>query len=274
MKHYLFFKNVEFYPETHKLKMTSVNREISLFSTASRCLELLITHQGSVITQRDLMAFAWTDHGLSVSPNTFYQNISALRKSLAEFIPDENIIITIKRSGLTIPENIEIALISETTLPLLPEVASPSDEKKTYYEVTINKHNYDDFHASDHHNTSTLSKKPVWLPFWFFIMTLSVVFLIEGHFVPAPQAKDLEDPFRNYSFYKRINTACSLFVSSDAGHTDSDNNLINIPQPYRKGYDRVYVTQHEGAMTRSTIYCMVSYNITASCVSESIVREK
>lgn len=273
MPHHLILNKVEFYPETKILKMTSDNRKISLFSSASRCLELLITRQGSIIPQRELMAFAWGDHGLSVSPNTFYQNISSLRKSLAELIPDEDIIITMKRSGLTIPKDIEITLVSEATIPSLPEIPTYFDEKKTAHVVNItNKSSDGGFHSLNHNNTSILSRKSFWVFMWFFIILLSATLLIKSYYFPVLHAKTLEDPFRHYTFYKKINANCSLFVNPDSGQIDPGNKLINISQSGCKGYDRVYVTLHEGTVTSSAMYCMLSNDTPSSCISEYVVR--
>lgn len=272
MPHHLILNKVEFYPETKILKMTSDNRKILLFSSASRCLELLITRQGSIIPQRELMAFAWGDHGLSVSPNTFYQNISSLRKSLAELIPDEDIIITMKRSGLIIPKDIEITLVSDATIQSLPEAPSSFNEKEFPDSLNLTKKGDGDFYSLNHDDTSILSKKFFWIYLWFFIIVLSTALLIKSYYFPKPQPKTLEDPFRHYTFYKKINANCSLFVNPDSGKIDPGNKFINIPQSDCKGYDRVFVTLHEGTMTSSAMYCMVSHNMTTSCVSEYFVR--
>lgn len=112
------------------------------------------------------------------------------------------------------------------------------------------------------------SNKSFLLTLWIVVILLSIAVLIKSYYFPDLQPKTLEDPFRNYTFYKKINANCSLFVNSDAGLIDPNNQLINIPQSGCKGYDRVYVTLHEGTMTSSAMYCMVSHNMTTSCVSE------
>lgn len=256
------------------IKLASGEREISLFSTASRCLELLIIQQGVIIPQRELMAFAWKNHGLSVSPNTFYQNISSLRKSLAELIPDENIIVTIKRSGLIIPKDIEITRVSEELMPPLPDGPHSIDEPDITSKVTIKKSNVNAVHSLNDGNVLIQSQKYFWLSIWLFIILVSMAVLIKSHYFPSPQAENMEDPFRNYTFYKKINANCSLFVNPDAGQIDPENTLVNISQSGCKGYDRVYVTLYEGAITRSAMYCTVSNNTPTSCISEYFVRNK
>jgi DNA-binding winged helix-turn-helix (wHTH) protein len=55
---------------------------IILNSPASRCLLLLIERIGSIVTQQEFLDIVWTKCGMQVSTNTFYQNISILRKGL------------------------------------------------------------------------------------------------------------------------------------------------------------------------------------------------
>ena len=49
----------------------------------------------------------WRKHGMEVTVNTLYQNISILRKTLKRVGVDENIIITVPKKGITLSARVE-----------------------------------------------------------------------------------------------------------------------------------------------------------------------
>lgn len=49
----------------------------------------------------------WRKHGMEVTVNTLYQNISILRKTLKRVGIEENIIITVPKKGITLTAQIE-----------------------------------------------------------------------------------------------------------------------------------------------------------------------
>ncbi|GLR11080.1 hypothetical protein GCM10007905_38000 [Mixta theicola] len=55
----------------------------------------------------------WRKHGMEVTVNTLYQNISILRKTLKRVGIDENIIITVPKKGITLSAQVE-ALAGKT----------------------------------------------------------------------------------------------------------------------------------------------------------------
>ncbi|WP_433977665.1 winged helix-turn-helix domain-containing protein [Erwinia sp. E_sp_B01_9] len=49
---------------------------------ASRCFMLLIQKRGKVVTREEFLQHVWIENGAFVSQNTYYQNISILRRTL------------------------------------------------------------------------------------------------------------------------------------------------------------------------------------------------
>ncbi|HGU9824733.1 TPA: transcriptional regulator [Enterobacter cancerogenus] len=94
-----------------------------LNSPAGRCLLLLIERAGSIVTQQDFLDIVWQRRGMLVSPNTYYQNISILRKGLKKIGFDVDPIVTIPRIGLTLASDTQI-VIKEPATPA-PEMAVP-----------------------------------------------------------------------------------------------------------------------------------------------------
>ena len=102
-KHYIINGLVEFHPAASTLRdLNNPDRVVVLNSPAGRCLLLLIERVGSVVTQQECMAIVWQRRGMLVSPNTYYQNISILRKGLKKAGFETDPIVTIPRIGLTL----------------------------------------------------------------------------------------------------------------------------------------------------------------------------
>lgn len=130
--------------------LTDVNEVITLHAPTARCLLLLIEKKGEVVSRECFLEQVWHARGVVVSENTFYQNISLLRKSLKKVAPKENIVITVRSRGFIIPENTRIQPLEdkkemeethftnetgreekEASLSLLPVISNASGEKAT-----------------------------------------------------------------------------------------------------------------------------------------------
>lgn len=78
-----------------------------LLTPSSHCLRYLITHKGNIVSRPTLMEQGWEQFGFVVSTNTLNQNILLIRKAISQF-SDKEIIKTVFRQGVVIPENITI----------------------------------------------------------------------------------------------------------------------------------------------------------------------
>ncbi|MQK22569.1 transcriptional regulator, partial [Escherichia coli] len=67
-------------------------------------------NQGRIVTQAELLQNAWGERGMSVTPNTLYQNISLLRKSLNRFNVNGTLIQTIPKRGFMIADEANIRI--------------------------------------------------------------------------------------------------------------------------------------------------------------------
>lgn len=101
-------------PDKNRLINCETRSENTLYSTASRCLFVLITNVGKVVSHKSLYEAGWEKHGKEVTPNTLYQTISELRKQLKNAGFKDNIIQTLPRQGWTINTEILITEINET----------------------------------------------------------------------------------------------------------------------------------------------------------------
>ncbi|MEH0886908.1 winged helix-turn-helix domain-containing protein [Enterobacter sp. UNJFSC 003] len=110
-KHYIINNLVEFHPAASTLRdINNPDRVVVLNAPAGRCLLLLIERAGSIVTQQEFLDIVWQSRGMLVSSNTYYQNISILRKGLKKIGFEADPIVTIPRIGLTLASDIRISL--------------------------------------------------------------------------------------------------------------------------------------------------------------------
>lgn len=115
--HYIINGFIEFHPAASTLRnLNDSENVIVLNSPAGRCLLLLITRNGTIVTQQEFMDIVWEKNGMLVSPNTFYQNISILRKGLKKVGLSEDLVVTIPRVGLTLASGTDITKRSSEKL--------------------------------------------------------------------------------------------------------------------------------------------------------------
>lgn len=125
---YLIDNCVEFWPEDNLLHSRINNEEITLFVAASRCFQLLLNQQGSLVLQQELFDVGWQKNAPGVSNNTLYQNILMLRKGLRLAGYEPSVIKTVPRQGLMIPATVPVEKIvqhgAEKHTEPLPVVAA------------------------------------------------------------------------------------------------------------------------------------------------------
>ncbi len=118
-KSYLINHVVIFHSEEHRLVPVKGHNgvETSLNIPASRCLLLLIERKNTVVSKEDLFDKAWEQRGTYVTANTFYQNISLLRKALKSVGLPEEIIKTVPKRGLMLDEDVVITPFTQEVGP-------------------------------------------------------------------------------------------------------------------------------------------------------------
>lgn len=132
--YYIINDFLQFSPLSNRLtKLNEKNVYVTLNSPASRCLLMLIKQQGNIITQQEFMDEVWQKKGMVVGKNTYYQNISILRKTFKNIGMDEDIVITIPRIGLTLAQGVDIRFVpAEENKSLLKSSKKTSRQKKAF----------------------------------------------------------------------------------------------------------------------------------------------
>lgn len=120
---YLLNGTVAFWPQKHKLvSLTSEAKTLALSNPASRCLDLLIRHHGEVILRDTFFQLVWINNGAQVTNNTFYQNISLLRRAFKEFGLNEEWIVTVPKVGIKLESQLQIDIREDVEEPALVPV--------------------------------------------------------------------------------------------------------------------------------------------------------
>lgn len=117
----LFIINDEIIFDANSFELKSlvnVGETIILNAPTSRCLQLLIEKKDEVVSRDDFLEQVWQARGIVVSQNTFYQNISLLRKSLKNAGLTDDIIITVRRKGFCLASDIQIQPLENEKIKL------------------------------------------------------------------------------------------------------------------------------------------------------------
>lgn len=123
---------------TSELKsLTDANEIITLNAPTARCLQLLIEKKGEVVSRECFLNQVWHARGIVVSENTFYQNISLLRKSLKKVASTSDIVVTVRSKGFVIPESTRIhPLKAEEYIRVSHSSSEIRDEKENVFIST------------------------------------------------------------------------------------------------------------------------------------------
>lgn len=112
---------------------------VTLNAPTARCLQILLENNGRVISREEFLEAVWKNRGIIVSQNTFYQNISLLRKSLNKAGLSQDIVVTVRQRGFVLASGVHIASFmrndeAESTEPLnvkaIKDTCFPSIERK------------------------------------------------------------------------------------------------------------------------------------------------
>ncbi|MEB6379563.1 winged helix-turn-helix domain-containing protein [Leclercia adecarboxylata] len=124
---FIINNEIIFDADSFELKpINSVGEVVVLNAPTSRCLQLLIEQKNEVVSRDDFLEQVWLARGIVVSQNTFYQNISLLRKSLKNSGLTEDIIITVRRKGFTLAPNTILQPYEDVTRDALTAVGASS----------------------------------------------------------------------------------------------------------------------------------------------------
>ncbi|QIT27129.1 winged helix-turn-helix domain-containing protein [Raoultella terrigena] len=263
-KHYIINEIVEFHPVDGTLRdLSNPDRVVVLNSPAGRCLLLLIERAGTIVTQQECMDIVWQRRGMLVSPNTYYQNISVLRKGLRKIGFQNDPIVTIPRIGLT--------LASETTITIkeVPRQASEDHEYDTARS--------DEASASQAEPTAqpTIAVySPRRMRWW--TKALLVVLLFSGAGVINHSFSRSNLFIDDYYFASTVG-ACRVYLANSIQAQDERAMALTYVGQFKDGcvnYPWVYIGRYARLPRASVIRCDRSMKEPNRCISDYFIEDR
>lgn len=199
--------------ENSTLKIT-LNRPIS------RCLVLLIERKGEIISQEDFFEFVWRAHGAKITANTYYQNISILRRTLAQMGLGDEIIKTVSRKGLMLSQSSEIVRVTSSRIPARLPVPEPNEPASSEHEVK--KDSVEDARHPTLSSQRTSALKQHHL-YYIFAAIVVMIFITTG-LIKNFNTKST-DFFSHYKYVKSIKS-CQVY----SNHTFSGNEKLMLKE--------------------------------------------
>ena len=187
MAYNLFLINKEIIFDVNSCELRTLKPDgtkVTLNAPTARCLLLLIENGGKVVSRDDFLERVWMARGIVVSQNTFYQNISLLRKSLKKAGLTDEIIVTVRRNGFILAPGTHLEIVEE------------EDSENTIPSTTISGHasiksppgaltgyNVMDNNAAPSGSSGVILKLPKWVIVLFVILIVAeLISLIIKHF--------------------------------------------------------------------------------------------
>lgn len=297
--HYIINGVIEFHPATSTLRdLNNPEHVVVLNSPAGRCLLLLIKRIGTIVTQQEFMEIVWEKSGMLVSPNTFYQNISILRKGLKKIGLLEDPVVTIPRIGLTLTSGTKIKkLTTEKEVEVSHENAHVIDESTLTYELSMldqqegrdeTKHAMafaapepepesrpvapaglkEKWHNVFHRSTAVRHV------FWA-VGVLAAVALAAG-LLTQINAKDDSQYFADYRFID-TRQGCHLLVADRNLSAEEKASVLSYGDQFKEScarYPWLYITHYSMLPRVSVIRCDKPMNEPNNCISEYFFRDR
>ena len=187
MTYNLFLINKEIIFDVNSCELRTLKPDgtkVTLNAPTARCLQLLIENGGKVVSRDDFLEHVWMARGIVVSQNTFYQNISLLRKSLKKAGLTDEIIVTVRRNGFILAPGTHLEIVeeedSENTIPSTTISGHASIKSQP---GALTGYNVIDNNAAPSGSSGVILKLPKWVIVLFVILIVAeLISLIIKHF--------------------------------------------------------------------------------------------
>ncbi|MCW9449797.1 winged helix-turn-helix domain-containing protein [Klebsiella michiganensis] len=174
---YIINNEVIFNVDMNELQPVGENGDsVTLNVPTARCLQLLLESNGKIISREEFLDIVWKNRGIVVSQNTFYQNISLLRKSLLKAGLSQDIIVTVRQRGFVLAAGSNIASFFRTdekepenpeNVQITASTSSPPVENNVTHNLAIQE----DAQKNFNDNKATEFKLPKWILPLLLVMT-------------------------------------------------------------------------------------------------------
>lgn len=249
---------VIFFPKEHELKiLDSQNRVISLNIPASECLFLLLKKSGDVVNRKEFFHEVWESKGLYVTPNTFYQNISLLRRALKSAGLEDNVIRTVSKQGIRFSGKIEII---NDNVSLDTPISGGRDKVEVGNENIVEK---TELTNKKIRNIYTKKKKII-----TSFISIGFLLFIASSAAIISTVTEYSDFFEDYTFIGKVNECSAFAKKSEIG--SRKNHYINLLESYNVRCQKgqvAYLISNVINTKMSVTICDESIKKPSSCVT-------
>lgn len=224
-----------------------IYNRVTLTTPANDCLSIILKNRPDVTTQRELFEEVWEKHGIPINANTFYQNISVIRKAFRTLGVEYNVVITIPRRGVAIADAVKIVDFKNTETLELTSV----DNTKLHLE---------DVDANEELLTPADIKKERGLLGTMILKLIAVViivpmaiFISSGIFSVYSKIKSNMYGFKYIYNYK----GCNIYNNgkNTGTYTEIEKNAIDVIGVSCLSNERIYFSTYPGFPDESLIHC-------------------
>lgn len=291
--HYIINGLIEFHPAASTLRnLNDPEKVVVLNSPAGRCLLLLIQRGGEIVTQHEFMEIVWEKNGMLVTPNTFYQNISILRKGLKKVGLSEDPVMTIPRVGLTLAGGTQIRKrISEKLVEISHDHTHLMDENALTQDATeqdslmqvLNDEKIEPQTATpaaqltvDPENSSPVKaasqrKHPhiiLWITGLIAMILLTIIVIFNN-------TSGNNRTYFNHYFFLANTSGCHIYIADKNVTPDDKTKTLSLVETFRSScnkYPWVYIRHYFMLPRISIIRCNKPMSEHNTCISEYYFR--
>lgn len=227
-----------FLPEKNRIISINNNQPpLSLSIPASRCLALLISHQGQVVLREHFFREVWENNGAKVTNNTFYQNISLLRRAFKEFGLNEDYIVTVPKVGIKLENTLQITH-SEEELPVKVDPILPASSVSSPEQNLA---------PNDIHHVRFLFRQG-----WFGVSALISVLCLAAVFLTWQDSID-----KRFAEFKPLITqnGCSYYANFDTNDYKKHHSFVRDYNLNCENFKYVYLTAYINFARFSAVAC-------------------
>ncbi|MDQ1215026.1 winged helix-turn-helix domain-containing protein [Pantoea anthophila] len=234
------------------------------------------------------MEIVWEKNGMLVSPNTFYQNISILRKGLKKVGLHDDPVVTIPRVGLTLASGTDIKKrSSEHLVTLCEEKTHFMDENALALELPDQKHLIQSQHTEE---TEFLAGQPAEsLPaqsakipsfniaiqkksssFILWALGLAAILFLIITVRNNHAMSHSRNYFGDYLFLSNV-AGCRVFIADKDSDSDGKARTLALVRKFSSSCNHhpwVYITHFHTLPRISVIRCNKPMNEENQCISE------
>ncbi|CAI1148154.1 winged helix-turn-helix domain-containing protein [Serratia liquefaciens] len=239
-------KDVVYDSSTATLSNISSNKSITLTAPSNECLLIILTHGENVTTQKYLFEQVWEAHGLPINNNTFYQNISIIRKAFRFIGMEKQVIVTIPRRGIKVAGDVSISEFNGNKQVVVTEGVSEKTKPPR-------KYNADNLNSVQDENDSFINKKL--LLSGVFLCILFFLFFIFKY------NSNQVDRLAKYIEIGK-HDGCRVFYEKNKSEKKMEDvfNAMDIAKIRCLNNERVYFSSYSGLPRESFIICNYDAN--------------